>query len=75
VCPRVLDKKNFTVATMQDLLGTCFENVEGEYAGVGHPDWWSKGSKASFLNAGAPAQRPEVVGAAAIAMRPDPGAA
>jgi hypothetical protein len=27
--------------------------VEGDYAGVGHPEWWSKGGKASFLNAGA----------------------
>lgn len=50
---KLLDKKNFTVATMQELLSTTFENVEGEYAGVGHPDWWSKGSRASFLNAGA----------------------
>jgi DGQHR domain-containing protein len=50
---KLVDKKNFTVTTMRDLLVTCFENVEGEYAGVGHPEWWTKGSKASFLNAGA----------------------
>jgi DGQHR domain-containing protein len=50
---KLLDRKNFTVGTMEELLGSCFENVEGEYAGVGHPEWWAKGSKASFLNAGA----------------------
>lgn len=38
---------------MKKVLSECFENVEGEYAGVGHPDWWAKGNKASFLNAGA----------------------
>lgn len=50
---KLQDKGSFTVATMTKLLGSCFENVEGDYAGVGHPDWWAKGSKASFLNAGA----------------------
>lgn len=50
---KLQDKGSFTVATMGKLLGSCFENVEGDYAGVGHPDWWAKGSKASFLNAGA----------------------
>jgi DGQHR domain-containing protein len=49
----LLDRKSFTVATMEELLSTCFNNVEGDYAGVGHPDWWAKGNKASFLNAGA----------------------
>jgi hypothetical protein len=38
---------------MKKLLAECFENVEGEHAGVGHPDWWSRGSNASFLNAAA----------------------
>ena len=38
---------------MEEFLRSCFENVEGEYAGVGHPEWWTKGSSASFLNAGA----------------------
>lgn len=47
------DKGSFTVATMSSLLEACFENVEGDYAGVGHPDWWAKGSSASFLNAAA----------------------
>lgn len=50
---KLLDRGSFTVPTMEKLLSSCFENVEGDYAGVGHPDWWSKGSKASFLNAGA----------------------
>ena len=47
------DKGSYTEATMTALLRRCFDNVEGEYAGVGHPEWWAKGSKASFLNAGA----------------------
>lgn len=47
------DRGSFTVPTMRALLEACLKNVEGEYAGVGHPDWWAKGSKASFLNAGA----------------------
>lgn len=50
---KLLDRKSFTVPTMGELLCACFDNVEGEYAGVGHPDWWAKGNKASFLNAGA----------------------
>lgn len=50
---KLQDRGSFTVATMETLLRACLENVEGEFAGVGHPEWWSKGSKASFLNAGA----------------------
>lgn len=50
---RLQDRGSFTTSTMESLLRSCFENVEGEYAGVGHPDWWAKGGKASFLNAGA----------------------
>jgi DGQHR domain-containing protein len=44
---------DFTVKAMDVLLQSCLENVEGEFAGVGHADWWAKGGKASFLNAGA----------------------
>jgi DGQHR domain-containing protein len=44
---------DFTVKAMEILLQSCLENVEGDYAGVGHPEWWYKGGKASFLNAGA----------------------
>lgn len=44
---------NFTVPAMEKLLSTCFENVEGDYAGVGHPEWWKTGGQAGRLNAGA----------------------
>jgi DGQHR domain-containing protein len=50
---KLQEKGNFTVPAMTELLRSCFENVEGDHAGVGHPEWWAKGSKASFLNAGA----------------------
>ncbi|MFO1424723.1 MAG: DGQHR domain-containing protein, partial [Candidatus Competibacteraceae bacterium] len=50
---KLQDRGSFTAATMEALLRSCFDNVEGEYAGVGHPDWWAKGGKSSFLNAGA----------------------
>ncbi len=50
---KLQDRGSFTTSTMEDLLRSCFDNVEGEYAGVGHPDWWIKGGKSSFLNAGA----------------------
>ena len=44
---------NFTVSAQTDLLKNCLNNVEGDYAGVGHPEWWASGSKGSFLNSGA----------------------
>lgn len=50
---KLFDKGSFKVKIMQDMLTSCFDNVEGEYAGVGHPEWWQKGAAASFLNAGA----------------------
>ncbi|MFN5541038.1 MAG: DGQHR domain-containing protein [Betaproteobacteria bacterium] len=50
---KLQDKADFRVPTMVKLLGACFESVEGDYAGVGHPEWWAKGGKASFMNAGA----------------------
>lgn len=50
---KLQDRGDFKVGTMKKLLASCFENVEGDYAGVGHPEWWAKGSNASFLNAGA----------------------
>lgn len=50
---KLQERGDFKVATMEEFLRSCFENVEGEYAGVGHPEWWTKGSSASFLNAGA----------------------
>jgi DGQHR domain-containing protein len=50
---KLQDRNSFTASTMESLLRSCFENVEGDYAGVGHPEWWAKGGKSSFLNAGA----------------------
>ena len=50
---KLFDKGSFTVTTMEAMLTSCFDNVEGDYAGVGHSEWWQKGANASFLNAGA----------------------
>jgi DGQHR domain-containing protein len=50
---KLQDRRDFKVHTMEKLLASCFENVEGEYAGVGHPEWWAKGNKASGLNVSA----------------------
>ena len=47
---------DFKVSTMENLLSQTFDEVEGDYAGVGHTDFWTKGSTASFLNSGAIAQ-------------------
>jgi DGQHR domain-containing protein len=47
------DRGDFKVSTMETLLKSCLENVDGEYAGVGHPDWWKTGGQAGRLNAGA----------------------
>ncbi|WP_165448368.1 DGQHR domain-containing protein [Rhizobium ruizarguesonis] len=44
---------NYRVDTMESLLKSCFDNVEGEYAGVGHPEWWRTGGQAGRLNSGA----------------------
>jgi len=50
---KLQDRGNYTVATMEKVLKDCFDNVEGDYAGVGHPDWWKTGGQAGRLNAGA----------------------
>jgi DGQHR domain-containing protein len=50
---KLQDRGNYTVSTMEALLKECLENVEGDYAGVGHPDWWKTGGQAGRLNAGA----------------------
>jgi DGQHR domain-containing protein len=50
---KLQNRGNFTVQTMQKLLNDCLENVEGEYAGVGHPAWWKEGEQAGRLNSGA----------------------
>lgn len=44
---------DYRVDTMEAMLQACFDNVEGEYAGVGHPEWWRTGGQAGRLNAGA----------------------
>ena len=46
-------ERDFTVDKMKKDLEMCFESMEGEYAGVGHPDWWCKGSTAGGMNSGA----------------------
>ncbi|MEJ0025666.1 MAG: DGQHR domain-containing protein [Rhizomicrobium sp.] len=50
---KLQDRGSYTVGTMEKLLKDCLENVEGDYAGVGHPDWWKTGGQAGRLNAGA----------------------
>lgn len=50
---KLQNNNKFTVQAMKDLLSACFDNVEGEYAGVGHAEWWARGGKASGLNAAA----------------------
>ena len=47
---KLQEDRSYTVDTIKGLLRDCFENVEGEYAGVGHPQWWAKGRTASGLN-------------------------
>jgi hypothetical protein len=49
----MFDKKNFTVETMRETLTGCFDAMDGEWAGVGHPEFWHTGGKSSFLNAAA----------------------
>jgi hypothetical protein len=50
---KMMNMNDFKVQTMQVLIEQVFENVEGDAAGVGHTDFWIKGSTASGLNAGA----------------------
>jgi DGQHR domain-containing protein len=50
---KLQDGASYTVPTMESLLQKCLDNVEGDYAGVSHPDWWKKGGQGSGLNAGA----------------------
>ncbi len=50
---RMFDKKNFTVESMRVTLEACFDAMDGEWAGVGHPEFWHTGGKSSFLNAAA----------------------
>jgi DGQHR domain-containing protein len=50
---KLQDRGSFTVPTMTKTLQDTFDNVDGDYAGVGHPDWWKTGGQAGRLNAGA----------------------
>lgn len=50
---RMFDRKSFTVDSMRATLSACFESMDGEWAGVGHPEFWHSGGKSSFLNAAA----------------------
>ena len=50
---KMINMPDFKVATMETLLNQTFDNMEGDYAGVGHTEFWVKGGKASFLNSGA----------------------
>jgi len=50
---KMINKGNFKVSTMEPLLNQAFENMDGDYAGVGHTEFWVKGGRASFLNSGA----------------------
>ena len=50
---KLQDRGDYQVRTMQNVLKDCFDNVEGDYAGVGHSDWWKTGGQAGRLNPGA----------------------
>lgn len=50
---RMMDKGDFRVEPIRTMLGQCFEDMDGEFAGVGHPEFWKTGGKAGMLNAAA----------------------
>jgi DGQHR domain-containing protein len=50
---KLINIGDFKVTTIEPLLTQVFDNMEGDYAGVGHTEFWVKGGKASFLNSGA----------------------
>jgi DGQHR domain-containing protein len=50
---RMMDRGTFKVDDMKTVLEKCFQNMDGEFAGVGHPDFWKTGGKAGMLNAAA----------------------
>lgn len=49
----MFDRKDFTVGSMTAMLAESFDAMDGEWAGVGHPEFWHTGKKASLLNAAA----------------------
>lgn len=44
---KLQNEGRFTVAAMTELLSACFDNIEGEFAGVRHAQWWVSGGTAS----------------------------
>lgn len=50
---KLMTTGDFKVSTMQALLEHTFENMDGEYAGVGHTEFWVSGRTASGLNVSA----------------------
>jgi len=50
---KMINLGDFKVEAMEEILSQTFDEMEGDYAGVGHTDFWVKGSTASFLNSGA----------------------
>jgi len=50
---KLMNTGDFKVSSMQALLQHTFENMEGEYAGVGHTEFWISGRTASGLNVSA----------------------
>ena len=45
--------QGYKVSTMAEALEKCFDSVEGDYAAVGHADWWEEGGPAGKFNQGA----------------------
>jgi DGQHR domain-containing protein len=51
---KLQNMSDFKVSTIEMVLQDIFENLEGDYAGVGHPDWWLSGTgAATSLNSAA----------------------
>jgi len=44
---RLQNVGNFKAETIETLLNDVFDNLEGEWGGVGHPDWWVSGTGAA----------------------------
>lgn len=50
---RQMDRGQLKVDAMAKTLRACFDHMDGEYAGVGHPEYWVTGGSAGKLNSGA----------------------
>jgi hypothetical protein len=50
---KMVNMPDYKVSTMQILLESVFEHVDGDATGVGHVDFWIKGGTASGLNTSA----------------------